>query len=127
MAPCTRCAGILPYMSVAVLPERTEVDTYRLLDLLVAANATDPELWPEGAKHGAELLRRIREIEAACIEAHGEFDWEQLDADTQDEYDGSRATLNKLRDPGPGMSLEEFERELDALNSAKPNGSHPSK
>lgn len=109
-------------MSIATLPERVEVDTYRLLDLLVAANVTDPELWPEGARHGAQLLRRIREIEAECIAAHGEFDWEQLDADTQDEYDGSRAELNRLRDPGPGMPWEEFKRQLDARDRAETNG-----
>lgn len=97
------------------LPRKTTLATTDLLDLLVAADVTDPARWPEGARHGAELLRRIREIEAACIAAHGEFDWEKLDADTQDEYDSSRANLNRLRSHGkPRTSWSELKRKLDA-------------
>ena len=67
------------------------------VELLVAANVTDPQAWPEGMQDCAAMLVRIRAIEAACRTAHGEWDWEPLDEDTQDEYDGLCASLNILR------------------------------
>jgi hypothetical protein len=93
-----------------------EIEISELVELLLAANVTDAALWPAVAREGARLLARIREIEAQCIAAHGEFDWEQLDEDTQDEYDGLSVRLNKLRDgldrSARNYSLEEVRREL---------------
>ncbi|MCH7471512.1 hypothetical protein IIA79_00970 [bacterium] len=86
------------------------------VELLLDANVTDPEKWPESVRGGAALLARIREIEAACIGEHGEFDFDKLERDTQDEYDGAIINLNKLRnsldpDPEPPIPLREYMRQ----------------
>jgi hypothetical protein len=73
-------------------------ETY--VDLLVLANVTDPRAWPEGMQECAALLKRIRAIEEVCRVAHGEWDWELLEEDTQDEYDDLCSSLNKLRYAG---------------------------
>ena len=72
------------------------VDALDWAKLLRDHNVLDARLWPPGFKEGAEWLARIRQIEAGCIAEFGEFDWEKLDADTQDEYDGTCAELTKL-------------------------------
>lgn len=86
-----------------------EIEVSELVELLVAANVTDPAQWPAVAREGAVMLARIREIERQCIAAQGEFDWEMLDENTQDEYDGLAIRLGKLRD-----SLDPDARNLNA-------------
>ncbi len=78
------------------------------VDLLVAANVTDPRAWPEGMQECAALLAKIREIEAAGIKAHGEWDWELLDEESQDEYDDSILQLDRLRNPGKPVLISDL-------------------
>lgn len=93
-----------------------EIELCELVELLIAGNVTDPERWPPEARDGAGLLARIRAIEAECIAAQGEFDWDTLDEDTQDEYDGLCVGLDKIRerlDPqARSASLADVRREL---------------
>ncbi len=103
-----------PILNIAT--GQVSLPRYEYLGLLIEANATDPALWPKGLKKGARLLARIRRIETDCIKRFGEFDWEKLDPDTQDAYDGSRGELNKLRqDPKePLTSWDDLKRKIDA-------------
>jgi hypothetical protein len=90
----------------------TTVATADLIDLLIRANDTDAARWPEGAKEGAAMLARIREIESECIAQHGEFDWERLSADVQDEYDSNCGQLNVWRS-NCWSSWDEVEQRLN--------------
>lgn len=74
-----------------------EVDLAKYVRLLVKAGDSDPANWPEGFKEGAALLGRIRQIEQLCQEEHGEWDWELLSEELQDDYDSCRSKLNRLR------------------------------
>jgi len=58
-----------------------------------------------------EALQRIRQIESDCISQHGEFDWEELSEDIQDEYDSLCILLDELQDDGEQISWEEFKKE----------------
>lgn len=84
----------------------------------MAANVTDPLAWPKGMKQCAGMLVRIREIEASCIATHGKWDWELLDEKAQDEYDGMRADLNKIRyrlDEDTQDEFDDLTLQLDRL------------
>jgi hypothetical protein len=72
------------------------LDTASYISLLVRADVFDAGQWPPGKQEGAVLLSRIREIEHACIAAHGAFDWEKLEPAAQDEYDGLTVQLVRL-------------------------------
>ena len=88
------------------------LDAVGYVALLVRANVTDPALWPPGMERGAEALARIRQIEADCTAQHGEFDWEKLAEEVQDEYDGLCALLDSMQDTGERVSLDEVLAEL---------------
>lgn len=74
--------------------------------LLVRLNITDASAWPLGLREGAALLARIREIEADCVAANGDFDWEKLEEAVQDEYDVAIVELERLLDDGKRFSFE---------------------
>lgn len=79
---------------------------------MVTAGITDPQRWPEEARAGAALLARIRQIEADCKAQHGQWDWELLSPELQNEYDVACRKLNILRyPPGEPMGWEQFKRE----------------
>jgi len=86
-------------------PIAVKLDTAGYVALLVRANVTDAELWPPGMRKGAEALARVRQIEADCIAHDGEFDWEKLPEDIQDEYDGLCAVIDQLQDTGERVAL----------------------
>ena len=94
-------------------PVGVRLDTVAYVTLLVRANVTDPALWPPGMQRGAEALARVRQIEAGCTAQHGEFDWEKLPEDVQDEYDGLCALLDGMQDTGERVPLDEVLRELE--------------
>lgn len=81
------------------------LDKASYIALLIRSNVTDPSYWPPGTEEGAKALSRIRQIEAECIEVHGEFDWEKLPPELQDEYDALCSFLDKLADTGERISL----------------------
>jgi len=89
------------------------LDTAAYVTLLVRANVTDPTLWPPGMKKGAQALARVRKIEADCAAQHGEFDWEKLPGQTQDEYDGLCAELDRLQDTGERAALRDLLQERE--------------
>jgi hypothetical protein len=96
--------------------ETIVVSKAEFVGLLVKANVTDPARWPEGLKEGAALLARIREIEAACKKEHGQWDWELISEELQDEYDDTVALLSQLRralDPEPDVDGEALFAELE--------------
>lgn len=82
--------------------ETISVDLGVYVNLLVKAGVTNPEQWPEGLRDGAVWLARIREIEAQGREQNGEWDWELLSPELQDEYDSACSALNLLRDVAGG-------------------------
>jgi hypothetical protein len=88
------------------------LDPTAYISLLVGADVFDPAYWPPGKEAGAALLSRIREIEAACIAAHGAFDWEKLEPAVQDEYDILTVELGRLHFGRNGRPLEDVGREL---------------
>lgn len=53
--------------------------------------------------HYAKILSRIREIESDCIQQHGEFDWEKLNPNVQDEYDSLCIQMNEMQDSGEDL------------------------
>ena len=85
-----------------------QLDTVAYVALLVRANVTDPTLWPPGMEKGAQALARVRKIEAGCVARHGEFDWEKLPDETQDEYDSLCAEIDRLQDTGERFALPEL-------------------
>jgi len=91
-------------------PTSVRLETAAYIQLLVGANITDPDLWPPGMEEGAKALARIRQIEAECIAQHGEFDWEKLPPDVQDEYDALCALLDRLQDEGESVVLRDLIR-----------------
>lgn len=62
-------------------------------------------------KEIAEVLQRIRQIESDCIAQHGEFDWEKLSENLQDEYDSLCILLDELQDDEEPIPWEEIKRE----------------
>jgi len=74
------------------------LDTSAYIRLLVKANITDKAFWPPDMEEGADALLRIRQIESDCITKYGEFDWERLSEETQDEYDSLCILLDELQD-----------------------------
>lgn len=86
------------------------ISQYEYVRLLINASVTEAKRWPKALRKGARLLSKIRRIEADCIKRCGEFDWEQLDRDTQDLYDGTCADLTLLVDKRPATSWEEVRR-----------------
>ena len=85
-------------------PVSAELVIADYVELLIRAEATNPALWPPGMEHGASTLARVRRIEADCIAQHGEWDWELLAPELQDEYDGLCGVLDELRDDGTRIS-----------------------
>ena len=88
-----------------------QLDMAAYVALLVRANVTDATLWPPGMQDGAQALARVRRIEADCAGQHGEFDWEKLPGQIQDEYDGLCAQLDRLQDTGERTALRDLLRE----------------
>jgi len=91
-----------------------QLDTAAYVALLVRANVTDPTLWPPGMTRTAEAIARVRQIEADCVAQHGEFDWEKLPGETQDEYDALCAELDRLQDTGERFALRGLLQERQA-------------
>lgn len=87
------------------------LDLAAYIKLLVKANITDKALWPPELEKGAEALHKIRQIEFDCIANHGEFDWEKLPENVQDEYDCLCVLLDELQDDGEQISWEEYKKE----------------
>jgi len=75
--------------------------------LLAKANVLDARAWPPEFRQGAEYLSRIREIEAECIATCGEWDFDRLSDELQDEYDSAIVCLEMLVEPEPSVTLEE--------------------
>jgi hypothetical protein len=88
------------------------LDTASYISLLVRADVFDAEQWPPGKQEGAELLRHIREIEHACVAAHGAFDWEKLDPAVQDEYDSLCSKLSELQFGSEAIPFDDVIAEL---------------
>lgn len=87
-----------------------EVDAAEYVGLLVKSGVTDPARWPEQVRAGAALLSRIRQIEAEGRAQHGEWDWELIGEELQDEYDsacGEPDALRRTLDPRPARPAEE--------------------
>lgn len=74
--------------------------------LLLRANVLNPEAWPPEYREAAQLLARIDQIEARCIAAHGEWDFEALEPAQQDAYDSAVASLEALIEPAPALSFD---------------------
>jgi hypothetical protein len=84
------------------------LDRASYITLLIRGNVTDPSYWPPGTEEGARALARIRQIEHECIAKYGEFDWEKLPPEVQDEYDALCSLLDRLTDTGERISLSEL-------------------
>jgi hypothetical protein len=84
------------------------LDTSAYIKLLVKANITDRAFWPSEMEEGADALLRIRQIESDCIAKYGEFDWERLSLEIQDEYDSLCILLDELLDTEEPITLEEY-------------------
>ena len=84
------------------------LDTSAYIKLLVKANITDKTFWPSEMEEGADALLRIRQIESNCITKYGEFDWERLSEEVQDEYDSLCVLLDELQDTEEPITLEEY-------------------
>ena len=87
------------------------VKTY--ITLLVRANITEPGFWPPGMEQGAEALARVRQIESDCIAKVGEFDWEKLPPDVQDEYDLLCISLDRLGEDGDPVDWETYKSQAE--------------
>jgi hypothetical protein len=94
-------------------PTNVTLDIPTYINLLVRTNMTDPAFWPPQMRDGAKALARVRQIEADCIAEHGEFDWEKLAEDVQDEYDSLCCELNEMQDTGEWMSWEDYKRKRE--------------
>ena len=105
-------------MSVSAPPTTISVPLDEYFELLVEAGITDPARWPSGYEQGAALLARIREIEDACIAAHGGFDFDKLSRKEQDEYDHACIDLDELIDPDDDdpVSFEDFVASLEQVD-----------
>lgn len=88
-------------------PSSVRLSTQDYIRLLIEANITDSAFWPPGYEHGAQLLARIRAIEAESIRQNGVFDWELLSESLQDEYDDLCALLDQMYDTGERFPLNE--------------------
>ncbi|MCC7478672.1 hypothetical protein IT575_09485 [bacterium] len=83
------------------------------LRMLVRLSILEPSQWPEEYRAGAVLLSRIREIERSVMSSNdGNFDFDHLSPETQDEYDGAIIDLNQLLFPGPAVPMELVLKEL---------------
>ncbi len=90
---------------------RVTLEAWDYCRLLIRANVTDPALWPTGYEEAARAFATVRRLEAKCIAEHGEWDWEKLSPEEQDEYDSAVAVLSYAE--GRGRPLEEVFAELD--------------
>jgi len=84
------------------------LDRASYIALLIRGNVTDSSYWPPRTEEGARALARIRQIEHECIAKYGEFDWEKLPPEVQDEYDALCSLLDRLTDTGERISLSEL-------------------
>ena len=82
------------------------LETIDYIKLLIKANITNKAFWPPDMEDGADALLRIRQIESDCIDKNGEFDWEKLSLEIQDEYDHLCILLDGLQDV---MDFGEYE------------------
>jgi hypothetical protein len=74
------------------------------------------EVSAEQRERAAELLLRIRHIEADCRAQHGEWDWEKLSPAEQDEYDAACIDLDELRfGHSPTLSLSDLTAEKERV------------
>jgi hypothetical protein len=94
-------------------PIAATMDMAAYVTLLIKANAIDLALWPPGMEKGAEALARIRQIESDCTANHGEFDWEKLPEETQDEYDRLCLLLDELRETGTWMTWSKYKAQRE--------------
>ena len=103
----------IPQFKVDVTGKPTSVmmEAADYIKLLIRADITDHSLWPPGMEYAADTLERIRQIESDCIKQHGEFDWEKLPEDLQDEYDILCLTLDSLYDTDDYIKLEDYEKQ----------------
>ncbi len=90
---------------------RVTLQAWDYCSLLIRANITDHALWPPGYEDTARAFAAVRRLEAKCIAEHGEWDWEKLSPEEQDEYDSAVAVLSYAE--GRGRPLEEVFAELD--------------
>lgn len=93
------------------------MDMAAYVTLLIKANAIDLALWPSGMEKGAEALARIRQIESDCTANHGEFDWEKLPEETQDEYDRLCLLLDELQETGTCMTWSKYKVQRDVYEA----------
>jgi hypothetical protein len=84
------------------------LETIDYIKLLIKANITNKVFWPPDMEEGADVLLRLRQIESDCIDKYGEFDWEKLPLEIQDEYDHLFILLDELLNVGENMDLEEY-------------------
>ena len=89
-------------------PDQVTLETTTYLALLVRANVTDPAFWPPGFQAGATALARVRQIEAEYGYKEGEFDWEKLPSDIQDEYDALCVSLDQWLEPNDAVNWEKY-------------------
>jgi hypothetical protein len=108
-------------MAVAEPPRKITLDLDKYLELLIEKDVFDPQLWPEGMRQGADLLRRIREIERQCIAEHGAFDFDEFPPRLQDEYDNARIDLDELIEPPDEtpVTIQEFMAKLEREKRAR--------
>ena len=93
-------------------PNEVSLDVKSYVSLLVRADVTEPTLWPPGLEGGAATLARVRQIESECISLKGEFDWEELSRDAQDEYDNLCALLDSLQETDIRIDWEEYKTRI---------------
>jgi hypothetical protein len=84
------------------------LETIDYIKLLIKANITNKAFWPPDMEEGADVLLRIKKIESDCIDKYGEFDWEKLPLEIQDEYDHLCILLDRLQNVGENISFEEY-------------------
>ena len=92
-------------------PTSVTLDVKTYIRLLVWSNVTDPALWPPGFQDGAAALARVRQVETSCMAQEGEFDWEKLPPEVQDEYDVLCVLLDRLQDPDGWVTWEDYKAE----------------
>ncbi len=68
-----------------------------------------------GMRSPAKVLKRIREIESDYIAQHGEFDWEKLPENLQDEYDRLCILLDELSGDEEYVEWNISEQNIESL------------
>jgi len=100
-------------MAIAEPPRRITIDLDSYLELLIEKDVFDADSWPEGMRAGAELLRRIREIEQQCVAEHGQFHCDHLAPGVEDDYLSAVSALERLIEPDDDLiPWEEFKVQL---------------